>query len=792
MDKETNITLSSSTDRRRGIALIIVLGMLSVMMVLAVAFAISMRTERIVAGNHLEVVRSRQLVYAALARALRDIDQDLTRYNTEAYPAQWSTRTVNLGTRNAVNLYTGEVVNLLTKASLDCCGKFPSPGKVMDKSGGWMVDSNAYWSPGALDDPLLWPPNGVWVESSNDSGTVQNNTTNTITAQSDGGGPMDWGEWYRIRDPALPQWMPVGAGRIAYLIVNVSGLLDANFVGKTPEDRGVGSNVHDIVLSDLSDVVNADAFVQDRDQYTNVGLYETMFELKENNSGFVPTGPRNFHTYARAPSEIDGQLPALVSGTAGDLSGREADIKAAFERAHFAPDADVLAEILYANLIDYVDADSVPGSAVGSIDGPYVEMIPMINEVRITNEVTDTDGNLSGYLTVWIECAYPFVRSPGGQFELEFTVNVDAAALPPGVVFSPAMPFTFTSGQFMPVPESYTPFRFTFTVSGPNPGAGGLRYTVDIDARIRSSGSEVDRIPTLSLGILLPPVPTGGTVGTAVGRDVIDPRLNWTDQQWANNSPWHYYSTMGNINSNAILFLSNNQYGCDGDTRMHAANQPLRSLGELGYLFSPGQSYDRVPADLQPESNESYPWRTIRLYDYGNGQWDRVLDHFALEEGASFKGRVNPNSEVGEALRAVFDQMPLDSYPGGAATLLSWANTLYLADAIQACTWTNPVVRLSELGRRDVATNVFSTLGTNSVPSEIEKESFYRNSVELLHPRQNLFLILLAAQTVTDPERYGSVPRTDQRALAVVWRDPLPDSDGHHPCFVRWFTWLKK
>jgi hypothetical protein len=56
-------------------------------------------------------------------------------------------------------------------------------------------------------------------------------------------------------------------------------------------------------------------------------------------------------------------------------------------------------------------------------------------------------------------------------------------------------------------------------------------------------------------------------------------------------------------------------------------------------------------------------------------------------------------------------------------------------------------------------------------------------------------MILLAGQTARDPSTFGppfGVPRTDQRAMVVVWRDPVADANGRHPCFVRWFTWLEK
>ena len=62
---------------QQGVALIMVLGLLSVMIIMAVSFAIAMRTERLAAGNYLDSVRAKQLVRGALHLAMADIHQKL-------------------------------------------------------------------------------------------------------------------------------------------------------------------------------------------------------------------------------------------------------------------------------------------------------------------------------------------------------------------------------------------------------------------------------------------------------------------------------------------------------------------------------------------------------------------------------------------------------------------------------------------------------------------------------------------------------------------------------------------
>ena len=60
--------LNQPNNRRSGIALVMVLGVLSLMVLMAVSFAISMRTERVAAGNQLDTVRVRQLAQVGLVR----------------------------------------------------------------------------------------------------------------------------------------------------------------------------------------------------------------------------------------------------------------------------------------------------------------------------------------------------------------------------------------------------------------------------------------------------------------------------------------------------------------------------------------------------------------------------------------------------------------------------------------------------------------------------------------------------------------------------------------------------
>ena len=91
------------------------------------------------------------------------------------------------------------------------------------------------------------------------------------------------------------------------------------------------------------------------------------------------------------------------------------------------------------------------------------------------------------------------------------------------------------------------------------------------------------------------------------------------------------------------------------------------------------------------------------------------------------------------------------------------------------------MARLSDIGH---VTNVFSALPGGLTP--FQQESVFRNTAGLFNTRQQYFKILLFAQTAkTVPLLQDKSVLADVRAVAEVWRDPLPNAEGIHPYVVR-------
>jgi hypothetical protein len=81
------------------------------------------------------------------------------------------------------------------------------------------------------------------------------------------------------------------------------------------------------------------------------------------------------------------------------------------------------------------------------------------------------------------------------------------------------------------------------------------------------------------------------------------------------------------------------------------------------------------------------------------------------------------------------------------------------------------------------------------LPTKYHCDSVIAHCYNLLSTRQNLFGIMLAAQSGKDSDSNGSLDEeevlSDQRAFSVVWRDPLPDTNGVHHAFTQQFRWLE-
>ena len=227
-------------------------------------------------------------------------------------------------------------------------------------------------------------------------------------------------------------------------------------------------------------------------------------------------------------------------------------------------------------------------------------------------------------------------------------------------------------------------------------------------------------------------------------------------------------------------------YDADGDTLSHVANQPFRTVGEMGYILI-GQ------------------WQTLRLYQHAKPDSDgrqlhTVLDHFTLYDSATqyVHGLVNLNSAHTNVLASVLLDCPLAEYDAAGARI-PWTagvqepNAVAMARALIDSSDQAFFVNLSEMGRRDAALD-WSGFHPPGTP-EIVKEAPIRNSAGLLTVRDTTYTIAIAADSYSvGVGGVGGHTLASTRAVAEIWRDPFREVGGHvrHRYLLRFLKILEE
>ncbi len=611
-----------------------------------------------------------------------------------------------------------------------------------------------------------------------------------------------------LLDPNFPKeagWITVNNGRVGYLVINASGLLDANSIGGSP--RASGIDPKEIDIAGLSDFGDSALFMSKRP-------YESIGQMKRAGAGVGLLNELHLVDFARSPP-TDTPEPFDVSGSAAALKAKKAALVTAFTAAFPGVDGTVLAN----SLIDYVDADSVPE---GGVFSPSAERVPMINEVRVTPLLISAgDGiNVNLRFVANVELLYPFVTYRTGTYTLDYSFTVTATT-PAGLIVNTPLEgtanVTFLGSTFTVV--ILAPLTATLIPCASYPNTEARFNVVFTYLRLReASQGLVDEVDNLRIGlaatqcpyVVIPAVPPVRPVlGTPGGTECADPRFN--NRTTAGQLYWLPYAliassfggnavmaTNGSIspattNFYASYFLKNGL--TDGFIWMHNADQPLQSETELSYLL-------RAPSPI-PNNPATAVWRSLRLLDENGQKADPILSGFKVPIAAVAKrGFINPNTDVPDVMAAAFRKMPLDRFPGDTAdsgvAQVDTARAMTLADA-----WISDTGSASYLAKSGIISNLmYRSAVSNAVNAllplpgtpgsshdaarynarEFRYEAAYRNLLGLLNPRQNYFIVLLFAQSSARVQlpRSGDTPgaiidtvRADQTALLELWRDPV-------------------
>ena len=257
---------------------------------------------------------------------------------------------------------------------------------------------------------------------------------------------------------------------------------------------------------------------------------------------------------------------------------------------------------------------------------------------------------------------------------------------------------------------------------------------------------------------------------------IDDPRLGGEATNWLAANP-----SFGGTNDNICYPWANDGQGVP----IHQRDGPMQSIGEVGYIFT------------------GEPWHDIQLVDY---QPTNIVQ-FALPDlltvrsnNTPMRGLVNISSQQKDVLTALFYDMWIgDSNELWFAYSNQFGQIAVKLNAVQKSQlWgsiNGPFINFRDLFNQVVtATNDNNYSGWNpcsdkGVPLNTNacddiKEDAFRNILEMVTFRQNIFTIIVEAQVYAPT---GTNVVAEKRAVAVVYRDAYTGRS-----FTRFFKWLQE
>ena len=586
------------------------------------------------------------------------------------------------------------------------------------------------------------------------------------------GAISNWIPWAALSGTnAAPMWIDLGsAGRVAYLVLNSSGFLDANYAGGG--GRASGSNVTEIQLGTLPEVADATLLAANRP-------YATLQELGGKASGVLAAAPQSLVTYSAFPTNYTGGADLGLVDLSGDVealkdAGRKTAIISALAKSGITD-----ASFVYSNLLCYVDPSVLPLNP-DDLGSPLTKSVPLINEVKVVITNFVYPGALCRpSVFVEVEWYYPFLKATPNAFDVACDVSVSlvagAAKYLPVSLVNKKTPSNYSG---VPVPPykrvvfaASTAANVAYATNDP------IHLAVSVGVKILRGGVPVDSVPYpyVTAGyfsktgsvMTVPFNQNGGTFGW----ECFDPRFNWDTkaaaQQWAPYAPTASGGTIGQSNYWTTFYINNAPTRAVQYTEMYVAGEPLHNVGELSYLLRGFQRADK--------------WSTVKICkDQRSIPVDKVLDNFVIQVSTNRKGLVNINTRSAEVLASVFSGLPLESYPGQSSppATVNPAQAFAMAEAVKLESKSS-ISLLSDFW----ANTTLMTLPPVSGLTPLQSQAVIRNAAGLLHYRQNYFTVLLYAQ----PSGM-TIDRLGLRAVAEVWRDPVASPGGSYPKFVRTFT----
>lgn len=839
---------------KRGVALIIVLGFLSIMVLMAIAFLTQARMERLVADSGMDAQRGRQMARTALNAAMSDYSYQLYGESKLMLPPTDSDFDLFLSTGAYAS---GEVQPAITGDN----GTLAGSGLQLMKgeARNWIPRSYLGFEGFAMDN-ARW----MLVRRDPSRGAAANN--------------------------------PI-VGRYAYLCFDMSGGLDANLIALTEGVANVGnatnrSSVRDLGMEKLNEMQTVQGLGDkppDASRFKRLRRgwhgFDTLAELilltngryngGENQRAVTYNGTDYYYIDEGVSAE---ELPSSrVWGPPGGSDGprwREGDGWSRIERAEPALNPTNVSDLVPYSLAsfrgwefdpntakwatndlvawdehdswtdsDWEDAlgdlvkqfpdDKLPGwwedaledytSTNGYPKGtnyPSPKNVPMLNEVglKVQPQLTANPNELQIDIELQVEVWFPFpsddnkrsdtytlaptigIGSPVGAADIWIPMrgNGNEYAMP-AQILNPLLPVTFTASYGDGFSVKGLNYRATVpvTMNSINPALTTnmpiqVGFTTNSGMTITTGGRVVDWMPA---GVLNLRRDAGGTLPL----DPTDPAYAKTYfyEAWdprlnhLNEEGWELGLEIGTMGNVNQAAISRG-YGTNGDsTNFYCRNAPMTSPVELGYI-STGE-----------------PWKTLEFCTKeGADALARIVSQQMLDElysvGVAYtNGTVNPNTSSSNVLMAVFsglrfkddgsalDDSELDELVNFFTTT---TKTKKVADTANLTKFQGACMR----GIDWIWAEPFQPDGFFGMKwSKNERHRLIEKTWGLFNPNNSMFTVLAIGQVVKEgPAAPGVWSEDDlitgeRRAVALVWRDPTPPGLGKpHEMFIRMFKFL--
>lgn len=716
-----------SSNGREGVAILIVIAMLSTLMLAATAFSISMRVERKGAANYRHSVMARHLLWASLSKAMRVLDESMDdgRADFDVYP-DWTVGATK--------------VEALASVGTPLEGQYVRARVLTDKS----LD----YVPGSL-----WPDIKAVIPY--------------------------WDHVYSYNKPGAGGGRVVN-GRCAYVIANVSGLLDGNMVGGT--NRSAGASVAELQPKDGMNWMNQ-CFVNRNFLHHR---YESLSEMKKLNYPLYEAlgGQSNGFAHVFSSSHEGERMEAgnpipqpkiNIGGTEAEIMNKETEIMAALEKCGMTDPVD--RAFFFYSLMDYIDEDCDLDPNIG-VNLPNTEAFTMINELPV--ELLHRANSKDVKVTLQLEFIYPFLNARPEKFD--YTVNANYTLTYEGINYAGPLTQTADIGYAKEKATAGNPLfymnQIAATVTLPNVPTTQVDVVISGDVDVKKNGGAdlLDELKGFNLTASLPANPGTARISVTNSWECGDPRFNWDftrhwKNRWLGSDP-----TPNAINAYAASKLSQAaEAGFDDDYVMYVADTGrLRNVGELGCIL-------RKP-------DRQYAYKTLKTYNDPDST--KVFEEFTTTKTAYRRGLINANSTSSNVWSAIFRDVPLGAPDPDNTAILSSVE----ASAIGGSLANIIAGRASPF--LDVSEFMADVDWESVIPgfSSLERELMISSCEGVLTVRQNTFIILLAAEKYVPfaMKASGGKSMASTYAVATVCRDPFRDGYGRHKMYVRSFNLLSQ